>query len=104
MKEPATLCPIKETLTYLSVCDTKCTHNKAKCEELRAKIIEETRHCVDCANQDSEFCEPCIDNTPRERFFWSPKKVEDRIVDVIVTAVNKSNSAIEKLKEQMKLF
>ena len=118
MKEPAILCPIKETLTYLSVCDTKCTHNRAKCEELKAKIIEETRHCIDCANQDSEFCDPCLDNTPRERFFWAPKiEKEGVMLSSFLTVSDRQHplykmykkevgkmASVPLIKDQMKLF
>ena len=81
MKE-TTLCPIKGTNVYLSVCE-KCTYSKAECEAARQTRLKANRRCIECQDYgNTAVCEACLDTSTRDRPGWRPGEAKEFVMPV----------------------
>jgi len=105
------LCPRKETMVYKSVCLTKCTHNPAECDKLRAAMKESRRHCVDCEHYgDQRLCDECLSSDLRTRPFWKQRPSDKLIlscrdtVGLVEAMADIPTTKEVKAMNQLKLF
>lgn len=66
-------CHVKNTATYLWVCEELCTYGQDKCRAQMEEMKQETRHCIDCVHVgNKQPCKVCISADPdgKERPFY----------------------------------